>query len=85
MWLLGFELMTSKEQSVLLTAEPSLQPITNIFKSLKPTYLEGRGTHFLSDKILLLWSCFHSCNIQENLVWNSETLPNTRKIYKEEG
>jgi hypothetical protein len=26
MWFLGFELRTSKEQSVLLTAEPSLQP-----------------------------------------------------------
>ena len=27
MWLLGFELWTSEEQSVLLTAEPSLQPL----------------------------------------------------------
>jgi hypothetical protein len=27
MWLLGIELKTLEEQSVLLTAEPSLQPI----------------------------------------------------------
>jgi hypothetical protein len=26
MWLLGFELRTSEEQSMLLTTEPSLQP-----------------------------------------------------------
>ena len=33
MWLLGIELRTLEEQSVLLTAEPSLQPrIKKIFK-----------------------------------------------------
>jgi hypothetical protein len=31
MWLLGFELRTSEEQSVLLTVEPSLQHLLSIF------------------------------------------------------
>jgi hypothetical protein len=32
MWLLGFELRTFGKQSVLLTAEPSLQPEVEIFE-----------------------------------------------------
>jgi hypothetical protein len=39
MWLLGFELKTLEEQSVLLTAEPSLQPKTIVIRNCYGFYM----------------------------------------------
>jgi hypothetical protein len=45
MWLLGFELRTSEEQSVLLHAEPSLQPCNPFFSLSHPVTLLLQSEH----------------------------------------
>jgi hypothetical protein len=57
MWLLGFEIMTPEELSVLLTTEPSLQPMDVSFKPLWADTLE-----LIAGRPLVCWPCYLNVN-----------------------
>jgi hypothetical protein len=54
MWLLGFEL--SEEQSVLLTTEPSLQPLSSTLKINHPAI-----PYTMASKPVCLFVCLFVC------------------------
>jgi hypothetical protein len=59
MWLLGIELRTSGRTAVLLTAEPSLQPL--LFSQLLLFILSGESGQF-QGLIKVIFSCQPSCS-----------------------